>query len=75
MLFKTSFPFRQGAARGWRKLGSEELRDMYSPDIVRVMASRRLAMSGTCSTHGVEENCINILSENLEERDHLKDQL
>jgi len=42
-----------------RKLHNEELNDLYcSPNIVRVMKSRRMRWGGTCSTYGEEERRI-----------------
>jgi hypothetical protein len=46
---------RDEVTGGWRKLHSEELRDLYSsPSIIRIMKSRRTA----CSTNGGEEERI-----------------
>jgi hypothetical protein len=37
----------------WRKLHNEELNDLYSsPNIVRVVKSRKDEMGGACSTYG-----------------------
>ena len=42
-----------------RKLHNEELNDLYcSPNIVRVMESRRMKFDGACSVYGGEEWCI-----------------
>jgi hypothetical protein len=40
-------PKRDEAFGGWRKLHNEELRDLYSsPNIVRMMKSRRMRWAG-----------------------------
>jgi hypothetical protein len=37
----------------WRKLRNDEIHGLYSsPNIVRVIKSRRKEISGTCGTHG-----------------------
>jgi hypothetical protein len=42
--------------REWRKLHNEELNVMYSsPNIVRVIKSRRMIRAGACSVYGEEE--------------------
>ena len=41
------------------KLHNGELNDLYSsPNIVRVMKSRRMRLGGLCSTYGEEERRI-----------------
>ena len=40
-------PKRDGVTEGWRKLHNEELNDLYSsPNIVRVIKSRRMRWAG-----------------------------
>ena len=40
---------------GWRRLHNEELHDLYcSPNIIRVIKSRRLRLAGHVSTYGGE---------------------
>ena len=40
-------PKRDGVTGGWRKLHNEELKDLYSsPNIVRVIKSRRMRWAG-----------------------------
>ena len=51
-------PRRDGVTGEWRKLHNEELNDLYSsPNIVRVINSRRMKWAGVCSTYR-EEKCI-----------------
>jgi hypothetical protein len=38
---------REEGARGWRRLRNEELHNLYSsPDIIRVIKSRRMRLAG-----------------------------
>jgi hypothetical protein len=40
-------PKREEVTRGWRKLHNEELHNLYgSPNIIRVMKSRRMRWAG-----------------------------
>jgi hypothetical protein len=51
-------PTREDVAGGWRRLHNEELRKLYpSPNIIRVIKSRRIAW-GACSTHGRDKKYI-----------------
>ena len=49
-------PKRDEITGEWRKLHNEELYDLCcSPNIVRVIRSRRTRFVGTCGTYGGEE--------------------
>jgi len=49
-------PERDETTRKWRKLHNEEPNDLYSsPNIVRVIKSRKNVMGGACSAYGGEE--------------------
>ena len=65
-------PKRDEVTGEWRKLHSEELNDFYSsPNIVRVIKSRKNEMGGACSAYGGEAYT-GFWWGNLRERDHLK---
>jgi hypothetical protein len=52
-------PKRDVVAGEWRKLHNEELKDLYSsPNIVRVIKSRRIRWGGACSAYGGEKRLI-----------------
>jgi len=59
----------------WRKLHNEELYDLYcSPNIVRVIKSRRMRWAGHVTRmEGERRAYIRFLWGNLRERDHLED--
>jgi hypothetical protein len=66
-------PKRDEVTGEWRKLHSEELRNLYSsPDIIRQVKSRRMR-GGACGTHG-REKCTRFWWESPMERDHFEDQ-
>jgi hypothetical protein len=67
-------PKRDGVTGDWRKLHNEELNDLYcSPNIFRVITSRRIRWAGHVARMGRREEYTGIWLENLRERDHLGD--
>ena len=58
----------------WRRLHNEELNDLYSsPNIVRVIKSRRMRWAGHVELIGEERGCIGSWWGNRRERDHRGD--
>jgi hypothetical protein len=52
-------PKRDEVTGEWRKLNKEDFNDLYSsPNIVRVIKSRKNEMGGACSVYGREERRI-----------------
>ena len=66
----------RGEVRGeWRKLHNEELNDLYcSPNIVRVIKSRRMRWAGRVARVGEGRGLYRVLGGgNLRQRDYLED--
>jgi hypothetical protein len=58
----------------WRKLRSEELNDLYtSPNIIRVIKSRRMRWAGHVAATGRGDVYTGFCWENLKETGHLED--
>ena len=67
-------PRRDEVTGDWRRLHKEELNDLYSsPNIVRVIKSRRMRSAGHVARKGEERGCIGSWWGNRRERDHWGD--
>jgi len=67
-------PTRDEITWDWRRLNNEELNDLYSsPNIVRVMKSRRMIWTGHVARMGEERGCIGSCWGNRREGDHWGD--
>jgi hypothetical protein len=65
---------RDEVTGGWRKLHNEEFNDLYcSPNIVRVIISRRMKWAGNVARMGVGEMHTGFWYVGLREIDHLGD--
>jgi hypothetical protein len=68
-------PKRDEVTGDWRKLHNEELHNLYSsPDIIRMIKSRRMRWAGHVARMGRIGMHIGYWRESQKERDHLKDQ-
>jgi len=68
-------PKREEVVEDWRRLRNAELHNLYaSPNVIRMINSRRMRLAGHVESMGVMRNAYKILSENLKGRDHSDDQ-
>ena len=64
-------PRRDEVTGEWRRMHNEGLNDLYSsPNIVRVIKSRRMRWAGHVACMGEERGCIGSWWGNRRERDH-----
>ena len=57
----------------WKRLHNEELNDLYSsPNIIRVIKSRRMRWAGNVASMGYRRRAYRVLVGNLRERDQLE---
>jgi len=72
MVLRRTFGPRKDEITGeWRRLHNEELNDLYSPNIVRVINSRRMRWAGHVAHMGEEKEVYRILVGNPEGRSPL----
>jgi hypothetical protein len=66
--------YREELARSWRRLHNEQLHNLYaSPNVIRVVNSRRMRWVGKVARMGGMRNSYKFWSENLKRRDHSED--
>ena len=74
VLWRIFGPRRDEITGEWRRLHNEELNDLYSsPNIVRVIKSRRMRWAGHVARMGEESGCIGSLWGNQREGDQWED--
>jgi hypothetical protein len=74
VLWRIFGPKRDDVTGEWRRLHKKELYALYfSPNIIRVINSRRLRWAGHVARMGEGEGHIGLLWRNLSEGDHLED--
>jgi hypothetical protein len=59
---------REKVAEGWRRLHNEELHNLYlyvSPNIIRVIKSRMVSLTGRIATDERNEKCVQNCSLNI----------
>jgi hypothetical protein len=71
MLRRIFGPKREGTIGGWRKLHSEELRDLCpSPNIIKMIKSRIMRWAGNVARMGEKGMHVEFRWESQKERDH-----
>ena len=74
VLRRTIGPKRDEVTGEWRRLHNKELYALYfSPDIIRVIKSRRPRWAGNAACIGDTRGAYNVLVGKPDERDHLED--
>jgi hypothetical protein len=74
LLRKIFGPKRDGVTGEWRRLHKKELYALYfSPDIIRVIKSRRLRWTGHVARMEERRGAYKVLVEKLEGKNHLED--
>jgi hypothetical protein len=74
VLRKISELKRDGVKGEWRRLHKEQLYDLYfSPNIIRLIKSRRMRRAGHVARRETEEVYTGFWWGSLRERDHLED--
>jgi hypothetical protein len=69
VLRRTFVPKRDEVTGTWRKLHNEELHNLYSsPNIIRMMKSRRMRWAGHVARMGAKRNACRILVGKPEEK-------
>ena len=67
-------PRRNEVTLEWRRIHNKELNNLYSsPNIVRVIKSRRMRRAGYVARMGEEKGCTGFCWGNRRERDHWGD--
>ena len=67
-------PKRDEVKREWRKLHNEELNDLFcSPNIIRMIKSRRMRWAGHVARMGERRRVYRVLVGKSEGRSHLED--
>jgi hypothetical protein len=72
VLRRISGPKKDEVMGGWRKMHNEELHDLCSPRIIRMI--KKEEMDRPCSMHGERRKCVGYGMKSQRERDHLEDQ-
>jgi hypothetical protein len=74
VLMRIFEPKQEEEAGGWIRLHNEELHNLYiSPNIIRIIKSRRVRWVGHVSCMGATRNAHKIFVRNLKGKDHSED--